>query len=122
MSSKRPYECPWLIEYHSERYDKWVTVPNGYLSDGSSGGVDVFSRGWFVHDWLCGSYLGSGPKPTGGQWDDGTPITNWQASMVLYDILKSEGRWFRARTWFAATFLFGGGKARANGMTRLKGD
>ena len=49
-------------------------------------------------------------------FSDGTLCTNWQASKILSDILKSEGRWFRSRSWFAATWLFGGGKARNNGM------
>lgn len=94
------------LKYYSKRYDKYVSVPKGYQSDGATGAKDIDSNGWWVHDKLCGT----------GKFDDGTPCTNIQASLVLYDILKSEGRWFRARTWLAATWLFGGGKARDNGM------
>jgi hypothetical protein len=80
------------IKYFSPRYKKWVTVQPGEY-DGSTGGEDVLSAGWLVHDQLCRS----------NEWDDFTHCTNWQASHVLYDILKSEGRWFRARSWFLAT-------------------
>lgn len=100
------YENEIQIDYYSLRYKKWVTVPKGYLSDGATGAMDICSEGWWVHDVLCDR----------GTWDDGTPVTNWQASQVLQDILHSEGRWFRKRTWFWATWLLGGGKARDNGM------
>jgi len=112
MASKVKYTCPWRIEYFSQRYRKQVTVPLGYPSDGATGGVDLFTFAWWVHDVLCDR----------GTWDDGTPCTNWQASCVIGDILKSEGRWCRARTWKWATFLFGGGKARENGMFKLKNE
>ncbi len=110
------YTLNYTINYHSPRYNKNVTVPKGYVSDGATGAIDIQSEAWKVHDWLCGNYLGTRPKPPGGQWDDGTPCTNWQASTVLSDILKAEGRWIRARYWWAATWLFGGGKARDVGM------
>lgn len=94
--------------YYSHRYNKAVTVPLNYKSDGASGpALDVCSKAWFSHDMLCET----------GLWDDGTKCTNWQASQVISDILKDDcGRWFRAHTWFWATFLFGGGKARDNGL------
>ena len=92
--------------YYSQRYDKLITVPKGYHSDGATGAKDITSRGWWVHDVLCDR----------GTFDDGTKCNNWKASTILSDILKVEGRWFRARSWFVATWLFGGGKARDNGM------
>ena len=92
--------------YYSKRYNKKITVPKGYKSDGATGAIDINSKAWWVHDILCEF----------GKFDDGTPCNNLQASSVLSDILKSEGRWFRARSWFVATWLFGGGKARDNGM------
>lgn len=94
------------IVYYSKRYDKYVTVPVGYVSDGATGARDIESISWWVHDKLCDF----------GLFDDGTPCNNWQASTILSDILKSEGRWFRARSWFIMTWLFGGGLARDNGM------
>ena len=100
------YRLPKTIVYYSKRYDKYVTVPEGYLSDGATGAIDIWSEGWWVHDVLCDR----------GTWDDGTPVNNWQASQVLQDILKAEGRWARARYWFWATWAFGGGEARKNGM------
>jgi len=105
MSAHR-YKCPYQIDYYSERYDKAVTVPKGYQSDGATGALDIFSESWWVHDVLCDR----------GTWDDGTPVNNWEASRVIADILKSEGRWLRSKYWFWATWFMGGGKARENGM------
>jgi len=107
---KYKYLCPRKIVYHSPRYGQTVTVPKNYLSDGATGATDIWSASWWVHDVLCDT----------GQWDDGTNCTNWQASRVCSDILKSEGRWVRAYPWLICTFLFGGGQARKNGMVRLK--
>lgn len=86
------------IRYHSPRYDKWVTVPVDYISDGASGPAeDIVSEAWWVHDVLCDRWA----------FDDKTPCSNRQASLVLHDILKSEGRWFRSRSWFLATWWGG---------------
>ena len=100
------YRLEQPIYYYSERYGKEVRVPRGYLSDGATGAIDIDSLSWWVHDKLCDT----------GTWDDGTPVTNWQASHVLSDILKSEGRWVRSKYWFWSTWLFGCDKARNNGM------
>lgn len=110
------------IDYYSKRYDKFVKLRIGYRSDGATGVVDISgpipsqviatgevvfkSKGWWVHDKLCDT----------GTWSDGTKCTNLQASMVLSDILREEGRYIRAWRWFWGTWLLGGGKARDNGM------
>jgi hypothetical protein len=99
-----------VIKYWSKRYKKWVIVPLNYLSDGATFACDIYSDGWWVHDKLCDC----------GTFDDGTRCTNWQASCILGDILKKEGRWARARYWKWFTFAAGGGKARENGMFKLK--
>jgi len=105
------YANPKQFIYVSERFNKTVTVPEGYKSDGASGPAsDIYSQSWWVHDVLCDT----------GRWDDGTKCTNWQASKVLSDILKSEGRSIRSFTWLWTTFFFGGGAARENGMVHLK--
>ena len=90
------------IKYYSVRYDKYVTVPEGYPSDGATGAEDIYSDSWWVHDVLCDR----------GTWDDGSAVTNWQASQVLQDILRSEGRWLRSKYWFWFTYLFGGKKLK----------
>jgi len=104
------YYCAKEIRYYSERYDKWKTIPENYPSDGATFAEDIYSDSWWVHDGICDD----------GIWDDGTRITNWQASMVLRDILISEKRYIRSWRWFWATFLFGGGEARKNGIFKLK--
>lgn len=94
------------VRYYSKRYDKYVLASKGSVYDGATGAIDIDSKSWLIHDVLCRD----------GCWEDYTPCNNWQASMVLSDILEEEGRWFRKVTWFAATWLFGGGKARDNGL------
>jgi hypothetical protein len=100
---------PWMlrseIRYYSERYSKWVIVPVGYKSDGATGAIDLKGTvAWWVHDWLCDH----------GVWADGAPVTNWQASRVITDILDQDEYDVRRWVWFWPTWLFGGGKCRAN--------
>jgi len=71
--------------------------------------LDIASQAWWVHDRACE-----------GKWNDGTDICNWECSQILQDILAAEGRWWQSKYWFAATFLFGGGKARKNGMFKVR--
>ena len=100
------YRLDEEIVYFSGRYNKTATVPINYISDGATGAMDIASRAWWVHDILCER----------GKWDDGTPLSNWQCSQVLQDILKEEGRYWQSKRWFWATWMLGGGKARENGM------
>lgn len=105
------FECEEDFTYYSPRYKKSVTVKRGFYSDGASGPArDIISNSWWVHDVLC-RY---------GKWDDGTKVSNLEASMVLYDILWSESYKKTAVIWSVSTFLFGGGMARKNGLWRVK--
>jgi len=108
LDEKKSYLLISAIHYHSRRYNKNVLVEVGTRSDGATGAYDLNSKSWWIHDQLCDT----------GVFCDGTKCTNWQASMILSDVLNEENRWFRSKTWFIATFLFGGGKARKNGMFR----
>lgn len=103
---EKPYVLQDHITYYSRRYDKTVDVVAGTRSDGATGAFDIRSYSWWVHDQLCNT----------GMFSDGSRCNNLQASMIIYDILKSEGKWFRARSWAVMTWLHGGGKARDNGM------
>lgn len=96
--------------YYSKRYNKYKSLPEGYQSDGATGAIDIISFAWWIHDILCED----------GYWNDGTKLTNWQCSMVIYDVLREEKRFLRDSPWLIMTFLFGGGEARKNGMFRLK--
>jgi hypothetical protein len=100
------YRVRCNVAYYSARYGKWVGVEKGDRSDGATGAKDLNSFGWLFHDELCND----------GTFEDGSMCTNWQASHVLTDIMQAEGFWFRTRSWFLGTWLFGGGAARANGM------
>ena len=108
-NKEKPFLLLESIIYHSTRYDKSIYLKKGMRSDGATWAVDVISKGWWVHDELCNT----------GRFSDGSKCSNWQASRILSDILKSEGYWFRSKSWLFATFLFGGGKARDNGLYKV---
>ena len=55
------------------------------------------SFGWLYHDVLKRDKC----------FEDGSPCSNFQASMVLRDILASEGRYIRSSTWFISTLVYG---------------
>lgn len=93
------YEVIEDYYFFSHRYKKGFTIPKGFYSDGATGAIDIDSDSWIVHDYIC-RYA---------EWEDKTKINNWQASVVLHDILESEGYWFRKYTWFWMTYFFGGG-------------
>lgn len=97
IDGKRWYICKEEFTYWSPRYDKEKTVKEGYKSDGASGAIDICSVAWFVHDVLKDDKT----------WDDGSVCSNYQASHVIGDILKEEGRWFRCKSWFVATLGWG---------------
>ena len=105
--SKGYYNNPEKFTYYSIKYRKFITVPKGYPSDGATGAFDVCEKAYIIHDVLCDR----------GVFDDGTPCNNWQASYIIGDILDMEcNRYIRKHTWRWMTWLFGGGKARKNGM------
>lgn len=84
------YYAPRTITWIDKKTGYAVTVPEGYPSDGASGpAVDIYSNGWLFHDVLCDR----------GTWDNGIPCTPKDCSRVLKDVLNSEGRHIRARTW-----------------------
>lgn len=94
------------LAYYSRRYKKYITVEAGEYSDGATSAPDIDSWCWIFHDEACRE----------GKFNGGAAMNNWQASNILSDILKEEGRWLRARTWHYSTWLIGGGKARDNGL------
>ena len=103
------YEATESSTYYSRRYNRSITVPAGFYSDGATCAPDIDTDAWWYHDVLC-RY---------GRWDDGTPCSRWQASTVLADIMRRDGFRRRAPWWQLATYLFGGGATR-DGKTYLK--
>ena len=91
------YKVLHNIAYHSMRYNKWIVIEAGDKSDGATYAKDISTFGWLFHDELKSSLC----------FFDGSDCTNWQASMILGDLLSLSGRWFRRYTWAASTFLFG---------------
>ena len=85
------------IRYFSLRYKKWVVCEVNDDSDGATYARDIKSFGWIIHDDV---------KRT-KKFEDGSKCSNWQASNILSDILKRDGYWFRARSWFITTLAWG---------------
>jgi hypothetical protein len=100
------YRVTKNIAYFSTRYGEWIGVEKGDRSDGATFAKDLNSFCWVFHDELCND----------GLFESGNTCNNWQASNVCTDIMSIEGYWFRTHSWFVATWLFGGGRARENGM------
>jgi hypothetical protein len=89
--------------YWSKRYKHFIKAGSGFKWNGADWVTDLeedekMSNGPLMHDILINNAV----------WEDGSPVSNWQASKVLKDILKAEGHGIRARTWFVFTFLLGG--------------
>jgi hypothetical protein len=90
---------------HITKEGKRKTIPHGMLSDGATLARDLCPRAFFTHDAICDNPY----------WDDGTPITNREASREYARILKAHGFPLRARIRFIATWLFGGREVKRVG-------
>lgn len=129
LNNMKTYENKQIIAYTDKDTGKTLTVPPRYLSDGATRGFDVCPPSFFAHDWGCGNYFGMGPIPKGGVWDDGTRMTNYELSSLHSRMLRdcAKGKscprkllLYAMSIWrWPATFLFGGGVARNNGMFKL---
>lgn len=107
------YEVLEDYVYYSKRYNRELTIPKGMYSDGATCARDLEDTdAWLIHDHICRYAV----------WDDGTKIDNWTCSTVLADELWEDGYKTEAVTWWFATYSFGGGAARKNGMRRVIGD
>ena len=85
------------IVYYSKRYDRYVTVYKGFISDGATFAMDITTRAWWIHDILCHTY----------KFDDGSKCNRWKSSRILCDCLWEDGYWIRAFLWFIPTLLGG---------------
>ncbi|MFA5026409.1 MAG: hypothetical protein WC713_00905 [Candidatus Methylomirabilota bacterium] len=89
------YEVLATMRYWSPRYKKWITAPWKMIYDGSTGVPDLLTAGPVYHDVVC-------------HWksfDDGTPCSNLQASFIIHDVMKDEGRWGRCKGYFVGTLI-----------------
>ena len=82
----KEYVNPFMSIYYSKRYDKYVTIEKGFVSDGASC-CPNFGISWLVHDKLFRT----------GKWNDGSPVKWRQANRVMLDIMEQEGqpKWVR---------------------------
>lgn len=94
------------MHYHSRRYNKDVTIRAPFRYDGATGVIDEMSRAPAFHDWLTASGLDPS-NPGRPFWDDGSPCTGWQSSMVYRDLLLLDGCWFKASVRPIPCWLWG---------------
>jgi hypothetical protein len=84
--------------YFSKRYNESISISTTDKPyDGATGAFDIDSFGWVFHDVVKRDKC----------FDSGNPCSNYQASMILSDILSSENRWVRSKTWFISTLIWG---------------
>lgn len=83
----------------------WSTVVSYFMDTPK----DKITDAWFCHDEIClnGYVAINGTKVL---------VSNFSCSLCLSLLLWRDGYKMESFTWFFATFLFGGGKARKNGM------
>lgn len=110
LKDGKKYTRVMPIYHYSRRYNRWVIVDSGKRSDGVTGGFDINSDAWWIHDELCDKC----------QFADGTPATNWQASWVYADKLWDDGYRYRSVYHWFLVFFLGCKKCRKNGMLRLR--
>lgn len=70
----REYVCILPDEAHNR-----ITVPVGFLTDGSTGGPDV-GCAWLFHDWLYATH----------SFDNKTPCTRAKADQIMSAILQAD--------------------------------
>lgn len=68
--------------------EKSLSVPKGFLTDGSSGGPS-YGRSWLFHDWLYSHHY----------FDDGTECVREEADLVMSSILYFEQMRFYYRAF-----------------------
>lgn len=69
---------------------KQLTVPEGFLTDGASGGPDVTPAAWVCHDYLY----------AGGKFDNDEAPSRAEADKLMYDILMTHLMYRYARTFW----------------------
>lgn len=74
------------------------TIPIRRRSDGATHARDLCAEAFFTHDEFCLDPF----------WDDGTPISNWEASREYRKILKRNGHPMDGMVRHYFTFVFGG--------------
>ena len=105
--TKSGYTVKAAIYYYSKRYDQCIEINVNFKSDGATFYWDLDSLFWVVHDFL----------KLKRQWKHGSHCSNWQASIVAFDILWSENRVIHAPIVFLGTLLWGYTKQLFKGLT-----
>jgi len=82
-------ECSCIIN------NKKITIPKGFLTDGSTGGPDI-GWSWLFHDYLYFTHV----------FDDGSECTQKQADKIMYDLLTIEKRYLYRTAFSVVNKIF----------------
>lgn len=104
-------DAKWVTEgeFSWDHKGEMITVPEGYLTDGSSGGPD-FGYSWLIHDYLYNTHTVCD-----------RPITRMEADQIMIDILEWEraGIYARIVAWLVKWNPFGKFQQAWEGSGRL---
>lgn len=84
-------------DYFSKRYKKRLSMNLNDEFNGADYYFDINSWFWPWHD----------VAKRDGKWKDGSHCSNWQASVICWDVLVSENRYIHAPIVFTGTLLWG---------------
>lgn len=83
----------WVVEtpYKYECGDVCITVPVGFLTDGSTGGPD-YGCSWLFHDWLYATHCFDPAEPSKSNSSTVTPrrCTRAEADEIMRIVLENE--------------------------------
>jgi|GEM_PF-2350144 len=91
------YQVTNYKSYYSKRYDKTMEIHPGEIYDGATWFRDLNTFGWLYHDVLKRDEC----------FADGSRCSNFQASMIIRDISREEGRNIVGDACFIGTLIYG---------------
>jgi hypothetical protein len=71
------YVTTGLSKFENTKNDLTITIPTGFLTDGSSGPVPDWGRAWLFHDWLYAKH----------EFDNEVSCTRREADKIMANIL-----------------------------------
>ncbi len=93
----KKYKVKEGVYYFSKRYNKTVDIKKGMLSDGATYFPDIDSWFWIIHDRLKHKH----------SFKDGSHCSNHQASVIAFDVLVEERRYFISLLVFIGVWSYG---------------
>jgi hypothetical protein len=87
------YEMMWRNRYR-------ITIPKGFLADGSSGGPDIIGNKHVVMAWLCHDWLYRHHYYYDEIKQQKVMIDRHEADAIMYHCLLDSGHWWYAQMFY----------------------